>query len=246
MKIAVISDIHGNIDALEAVVGDLARRGIGRVINLGDCLAGPLAARATADRLMVLGWPTVRGNHDRWLYDRPVESMGQWESWIVGELDGAHFDWLRSFPATLEVEGIFACHATPGSDEENWLDHRGPSHGLVARDLDGVRERLGDVDAQLVACGHTHTPRVVRLPGGPLIVNPGSVGVPAYLDTRTEPPFVHQTGLADARYAVLERLETGWSADLVHVPYDPSAMIALATRRGANTWATALAQGWFA
>ena len=105
-------------------------------------------------------------------------------------------------------------------------------------------ERLGEVSAPVICCGHTHTPRVVRLPTGQLIVNPGSVGCPAYLDTRTTPPFIHETGSPDARYALLEKTDAGWRADLLHVPYDSSRMARLARGRGAESWAQAVETGW--
>jgi len=244
MRMAAISDIHGNIDALEAVLADIARRGIGRVVNLGDSLSGAFDGAATAERLMALDLPTVRGNHDRQLCDRPREEMGVWEAWVIGDLDAAHLDWVRTLPAVLRVEGALLCHATPESDEVNWLDHRGPGQRLVARDRNAVEARLGGASEGLILCGHTHTPRVVRLAGGQMILNPGAVGCPAYLDTRMEPNFIHQTGAPDARYAVVERAGGEWRAEMVAVPYDPSRMAAMARAKGAESWAQAVETGW--
>ena len=244
MQLAIISDIHGNIDALKAVLDDIERRGITKIINLGDSLSGPLDARATADRLMALNLPTVRGNHDRMLYE--PGAAGLWESWIIADLTKAHFEWLRALPATIEDGDVLCCHATPNSDRENWLDYRGPQQRLVARDLDGVADRLGDATQPVICCGHTHTPRVVRLPGGPTIVNPGAVGMPAYLDERTEPPFIHQTGSPDARYAILRKSGTASQTELVAVSYDASRMIELARAKGADSWVQAFETGWIA
>ncbi len=246
MRLAVISDIHGNIAALNAVLDDIARRDVGDIVNLGDCLAGPLDACATADRLIALEIPTVRGNHDRQLYDRPRAEMRTWENFIIDDLSERHIEWLRSFPMTRTIGDVLFCHATPSSDEENWLDHRGPGQRLIARDLPGVIERLGDTTASVICCGHTHTPRVVRLAGGPMIVNPGAVGIPAYLDDRTDPAFIHQTGAPDARYAILEATAAGWQTNLIAVPYDASDMIKLARAKDADSWVQALAAGWIA
>ena len=79
-----------------------------------------------------------------------------------------------------------------------------------------------------------------------MIVNPGSVGCPAYLDTRMTPNFIHQTGAPDARYAIVEERGGQWSADLIAVPYDASDMAALARAKGADSWAQAVTTGWFA
>ena len=246
MRIAAISDIHGNIAALKAVLKDIERRGISRIVNLGDTLSGPFDARATADLLMSLNLPTVRGNHDRQLFDRPKAEMGNWEAWVIDDLNSDHLAWLQSFPLTLETDGLFLCHATPEKDDENWLDYRGPDHRLIARDLAAVEARLGDTNAPLILCGHTHTPRSVRLPNGQRIVNTGSVGCPAYLDTRCKPAFAHQTGAPDARYGIVECVDGHWHVELIAVPYDPSEMVALAKAKGADNWAHALATGWVA
>ena len=246
MQIAVISDIHGNIAALEAVLADTERRGISRLVNLGDSLSGPFDAVATADRLIALDLPSVRGNHDRQLFDRPREKMGLWEQWVIDELTSGHLEWLRAQPLTRNLGDVFLCHATPKRDDENWLDHRGPNHRLIARDFEGVKARAGDVSAPIMLCGHTHTPRVVRLHDGRMIVNPGSVGCPAYLDSRMTPHFIHQTGAPDARYAIVEHRDGRWTADLIAVPYDPSDMAKMARAKGADSWADAITYGWFA
>jgi predicted phosphodiesterase len=246
MRIAAISDIHGNIAALKAVLADIDRRGIDQIINLGDAVSGPFDGKGTADLLMSLDLPTVRGNHDRQLFDRPKAEMGNWEAWVIDDMTADHIAWMQSFPLTLEVHGLFLCHATPEKDDENWLDFRGPADRLIARDLADVQARTGDVNAPMILCGHTHTPRSVQLPNRQRIVNTGSVGCPAYLDTRIDPPFAHQTGAPDARYAIVENRGNDWHVDLIAVPYDPTEMIALAKAKGAENWINAITRGWVA
>ena len=65
MRLAAVTDIHGNLPALEAVLADVGRSQVGPVVNLGDILAGPLLPVETADRLMALALLTIRGNHER-------------------------------------------------------------------------------------------------------------------------------------------------------------------------------------
>jgi len=243
MRFAAIADIHGNSSALRAVLDDIARRGITQIVNLGDVLSGPLDPAGTADLLMRLDLPTVMGNHDEWLIDRPLAEMGMWEKWSYPALSDDHLDWIKSFPQDIEWNGVYLCHATPGNNARNWLDCRG-SGQLVACPLSRVARYLDGVAAPLALCGHTHIPRVVRV-GEQIVANPGSVGCPAYLDDREDPPFIGETGAPDARYGIFEEVDGAWRVDLCTVPYDPEPMIALALEKGAESWARALRTGWF-
>ncbi len=243
MRFAIISDIHGNIAALEAVLADIESRGVDGIANLGDLLSGPFDAAATANRLMGLNLPTVSGNHDRALWDRPRADMGLWEEWVIDDLTTTQIEWLKDLPNTLELGKIFLCHATPERDDDDWLDKRGGESRPIPRDRNEVLERLGRIRSPVVCCGHTHTPRIVRM-RGQLIVNPGSVGCPAYFDSRFDPPFIHQTGASDARYAIVEQQNGIWRADLLAVPYDSREMVRLARDKGADTWADAVETGW--
>ena len=245
MKLAAISDIHSNSAALEAALSDIERRGINQIVNLGDSLSGPFDARRTADRLLSLDLITVRGNHDRQLIDRPVKGMGVWEHWAIFDLTDAHIDWLKALPLTTTIRDVFLCHATPERDDENWLDRRGKGDQMIQRDMAAVEERAKGIDHPVILCGHTHTPRIVRLSDGRMIVNPGSVGCPAYVDTRKTPHFIHQTGAPDARYAILENVMGRWQADLISVPYDANDMVDLARAKGAENWDQAITKGWF-
>ena len=103
MRIAVVADIHGNHGALEAVVADLREVSPDLVLNLGDCLSGPLEPAKTADLLIDLGWTTIRGNHDREVADRPVGKMGSSDSFTACQISERHRAWLASLPPTLTV-----------------------------------------------------------------------------------------------------------------------------------------------
>ena len=103
MRFAAIADVHGNYLALEAVLADIRAQGVSDTVNLGDMASGPLDARRTMDVLMAVDAVHVLGNHDRWLIDRPVEKMGAWERPAYPQLDAAHFDWLRTVPATRVI-----------------------------------------------------------------------------------------------------------------------------------------------
>ena len=175
MRIAAISDIHGNLDALEAVLADIARRGVDVTVNLGDIVSGHLQPRATAARLMGLGLPTIRGNHERQLLGDPAR-MGVSDAYARAQLLPEQLDWIAALPATLRLRhDVLLVHGTPASDLVYFLDSVTPQGSRAATPME-VAERAGETDAALILCGHTHMPRQVRLADGRLIVNPGSVG----------------------------------------------------------------------
>jgi hypothetical protein len=114
--------------------------------------------------------------------------------------------------------------------------------GIRAATPAEVEARLGGITAPVIACGHSHIPRVVRLGDGRIIVNPGSVGLQAF---RVDDPYRHTVanGSPEARYALLEKTGGAWEARLLKVAYDPAPMARLAALRGRPTWEQALLTG---
>jgi len=242
-RIAVVSDIHGNLPALQAVVQDFQRRGVDGVINLGDSLSGPLLPRQTARYLMASGWLHLAGNHERQLL---TQGPGQWsaaDACAHAQLGAEELAWIATLKPRMALgDDICLCHASPRSDVEYLLDTVEPGGVRLATPAE-VAQRLDGVSAALVLCGHTHHPRALRSPAGQLVVNPGSVGLQAYDDER---PHFHviETGSPDARYALVERGPQGWTAALISVPYEYEPMAALAERHGLPDWAHALRTGY--
>ena len=249
-RFAVIADIHGNLPALEAVLADIAARGISRMIDLGDCVSGPLWPAETCDRLMALGLPTVRGNHDRWVTDRPTDLLGVTDRFTREALTDRHLVWLRALPpmqTQIHMQlGILAVHGIPG-DDTRYLLERVSAFGLVPDAPAAIAARLGAALAgetpALVLCGHSHQPRLMHLPDGPTVLNPGSVGCPAYQDPGDE-PHVSEAGSPHARYAVVSLSDRAISVDLVAVEYDHRAAAARAEDLGRSDWAHALGTGY--
>ena len=233
MRLAVISDVHGNLPALTAVLSHLGTRGVDFTVNLGDCVSGPLWPRETAETLAALAFPTVRGNHDRWLAEPRAG-----EPPIVGrtrELAGdAGLAWLDRLPATLTIAGeILALHGTPASDEEFLLEDSVDDRLCLATSAQ-VSERLGDRTASLVLCGHSHLQHVV-VSGDRLVVNPGSVGGPR--NAGNPVPARHEAGSPHARYAIVTRTHGTWSAELFVIAYDWTVVAARAVALGDPAWA---------
>lgn len=236
-RIAVLSDIHGNLPALEAVAADASLRGCTGFVNLGDSLSGPLWPAETADWLIARGWPTIAGNHERQLLEVPLERMNASDGFARPLLSSAVLGWLASLPATLALGDLFLCHGTPRSDVEHFLETIEPE-GLRRATEAEVAERLGGQGAALTLCGHSHIQGVLRLADGRRVANPGSVGLQAFRDDQPH-DYVVGNGDVRARYAIVEDGEVAFHA----VAYDHQAAAAKAAGEGREDWAKGLATG---
>ena len=219
MRVAVLSDIHGNLPALEAVLPEVDRAEVDRIVLTGDMTIGPLQSE-TLDLLASLGervvW--VRGNCERnavEVYDGTFQPTGAPHDagtvWAGEQLNREWRDRLAALPltASLDVDGlgpVLFCHATARDDEEIVL---------VDSPVEWFADGFAGVTERTVVCGHTHMP-FDRLAGGRRYVNPGSVGMPY------GPPG------AAAYWAVL-----GPEVALRRTPYDAEAA---AARMESSTW----------
>jgi predicted phosphodiesterase len=247
MRIALLSDIHGNLLALEAVVDDLQRRRVDRVVNLGDSLSGFIQPRECAAYLMQQPWVQLAGNHERQILESEEGSRSESDLYARSTLDAGALRWLATLPGTARIEeDVLLCHGTPDSDCENFLEIVEPAGTRLATPAE-IARRLGNrgQGAALIACGHTHVPRAVRREDGTLIVNPGSVGLPAFEASRPYPHVV-QNGAPDARYAIVEKRGGRWSVELRAVPYDHLTSARIARAHGRADWATILSTGYVA
>jgi len=173
VRVAALCDIHGNLPALEAVLADVEREGVDAIVVGGDTVGGPFSVEVF-DRLLGLpGARFLRGNADRLVVEGDGEHGVDWsvERRRLGE---PRLATIAAWPLTveLEIEGLgrtLFCHAIPTADE--------PIFTRITPDED-VAELLGDVEAELVVCGHTHLQFDRQLPSGLQVVNAGSVGMP--------------------------------------------------------------------
>jgi putative phosphoesterase len=243
MRLAVLSDIHGNADALAAVLVDVRAAAPDAIVNLGDCFSGPLDVARTADLLdEVFITATVRGNHDRTLLDPAM--MDDWDRAAHPLLTHTTLDWLATLPATATLGDVFLCHATPQDDLAYWLEATPRGGPNIRAPLSYIEGRAQGIPQTLMLCGHTHVPRAVHLPDGRLIVNPGSVGCPGFYDPTPPVPHTMCVGTPHASYAILDHGPHGWSVTHRLIPYDTAPAVALAKSRGFDAWARVLATGW--
>jgi len=236
MRIAVLADIHGNLPALEAVLDEVDRVGVDRVVLLGDIAGGPMPAQ-TLDRLASLGdtavW--VHGNGERELVagldGEPVAGpAGEVVARCVPLLDQRHRALLADLPMTvsIDVEGLgptLFCHATPRRDDE---------FVLVDSPMRRWEQVLHGVAEQVVICGHTHMP-FDRLVNRRRVINPGSVGMaygPPGACWALLGPTVQLRRTAYDRRAAADRIArsgypdaAAWAEEYVLNPYDDAAAL---------------------
>lgn len=242
-KIAILSDIHGNIIALEKVVEDLERRQVDKVFNLGDHVSGPLWPQETIRFLMAQDWIHILGNHDRQLIIQDPKEHSLSDSYAYKRLNNTELEWLRSLPASMELEKEFLLiHGAPSSDTTYLLETIERRRTRLATQ-DEIVGRLGETEFPIILCGHTHVPRVVETSAGMLIINPGSVGLPAYEDDLPEYHVV-ETGSHHARYSILEYEEGCWQAEMIAIPYEYQKAAEQARKNGRLDWDIGLRTGY--
>jgi putative phosphoesterase len=184
VRLAVVSDIHGNLAALEAIIADLEVVAPDQVVQMGDVAAiGPRPAEVV-DRLRELEWPGVVGNTDEILWDdsmraeqqRRAPKLQNWlrvlfevlAPWAQDRLGEDRLGWLRVLPREWRQDDVLAVHASPA---DLW---RAP---MPDANDDELRAAFGDQGARLIVYGHIHRPFVRQLPDL-TIANSGSVGLP--------------------------------------------------------------------
>lgn len=241
-QIAVVSDIHGNSWALREVLEDIHRRGIDDIVNLGDSIYGPLDPAGTADMLLWLDQPAVSGNEDRLIIEPSRIDKSPTLRYVLENLAPDHIAWLKGLaPTGVAYENFFLCHGTPERDDE-YLLVKVAEAGVSLRGPRELAEALSGVKQPIILCGHDHVPRVANLPDGRLIVNPGSVGLPAYADYL---PHLHmmEAGSPHARYSVISKGKSGWRIENVAIPYDWEAAARAAAEHERPDWAEWLSTG---
>jgi putative phosphoesterase len=235
-ELALISDIHGNGVALDAVLADLARRGVEQIVCLGDVAAGGPQPREVIARVRELGCRVIRGNADRWLLEglppgRSAETrrLGEVVDWARARLAPDDVDYLAALPPTLSIDtaeglSLLCFHGSPREDVESLLAT------TPERELD---ELFGAAEASILVGGHTHL-QLLRRHRDRLLVNPGSVGVP--LDSLTAPPAALP---AWAEYAVVQD-DRGLEISFRRLPVDVEALEAATRQMPGPTWAADL------
>lgn len=235
-KIAIISDVHGNTWALKEVLKDIKSKGIETIINLGDNLNGPLDPKGTFDLLIDNNVLSICGNGDRLI----LESLGSVSQsktfeYIKSQINPDVIEWLKALPFELIINGIYCCHASPHSDTSYLLEDLKANHVSV-RDFNEIDDSLKNIEQNVIVCGHSHIARVIMTESQKIVINPGSVGLPAYGD---ELPIPHNMESFNpfAKYSTITKCDEHISVEHFNIPYDFETAAKMAEKNERNDWA---------
>lgn len=235
-KIAIISDIHGNSIALNEVLKDIKIKEVDTIINLGDSLYGPLDPKGTFDLLESNNVISISGNQDRII----IENLDNKSDlitleYVKSQLDNEIVEWLKQLPFDKVLDNeIYCFHASPQSDSEYLLEKL--NVGFVSiKEFHEIEKLLNDIKQKIIVCGHSHISKIVET-DKKLIVNPGSIGLPAYDD---ELPIYHKMENFNPRanYAIINILGDSISVERLSIDYDFEESARLAETNKRDDWA---------
>ncbi len=224
MRVAVISDMHGNCFGMDTALADIKQAGVDQIVCLGDAIQGGPQPKETVERLRALQCPVVMGNADAWMLtgketgsEAPAsEKQKTVREWSLSQLSDEDILFIEGFQPTVTIElgdgQQFLCfHGSPGSFDD-----------IILPDtpLEDFQKYLAGHKALAYAGGHTHLQQVRRL-GAAFFFNPGSVGF-AYSHQQADDHFKADPW---AEYAILEYKGGQINLEFRRIPYDAREMV---------------------
>jgi putative phosphoesterase len=229
MRIAILSDIHGNCVAFDKVLEDLQRAPVDQVVCLGDAIQGGPQPAQVVTRLQELGCGVVKGNADAWLLtgeetgSEPISDeqrlrMDAVRDWTLAQLSAKDRDFIQGFQPTITIEleaghKLLCFHGSPASFDD-----------VILPDItqEALYKYLGVYDVLAMTGGHTHVQYMHRLSSDPrFFFNPGSVGF-AYSHHQPDKGFQADPW---AEYAVLTSEGERLALEFRRVPFDAAKLI---------------------
>lgn len=243
-KIAILADIHGNSFALKSILEDIDKRGIKNTINLGDIFYEPLNPHETFDLLLKHPMKHIAGNMDRYVMEVTIDNIpnptiplsNQTMRYVVDSIDKKGQQWIHNLPKSLQSDGlIYACHGNLLTDDLPLVEQI-TKEGILLKNDEILTNTLKNMTETIILCAHTHVGRLTQLNNSKIIINPGSVGLPAYTD---ESPFPHkmENNSPFAKYCVIE-IQDGLlvSHQSISIKYDWDSASKLAEKNNRLDW----------
>jgi putative phosphoesterase len=241
MKLAFMADIHGNSWALKSVLADIRKKGITDIYDLGDSLYGPLDPQGTFELMRMNDIKSIRGNQDRDIINfSEHESANPTLKYIQRLLNQEAKNWLGALQPTRTIaHNIFLCHGTPEKDNEYLIEQLYPGY-VGIKDFNSLFSYIKTIKEGIIVCGHSHCPRLIEV-SDKIIINPGSVGLPAYSDDHPIPHRMENFS-PKARYCTLD-LNNDCSIEQIAVSYNHETAARQAEKNNLPDWAKWLRTG---
>ncbi len=230
MRIAVISDIHGNRFALDAALAEIRTSSVDKIVCLGDTVQGGSQPKETVEKLREISCPIIMGNADAWLLNEETDSaepttkeQREVRAWTLSKLSNADMDFIRNYQPTIRIPldtklSLLCFHGSPRSYNDILL----PDTSKEEWD-----RLLGRFSPAIMTGGHTHTQQMRRVRDG-FFFNPGSIGM-AYNYTLPAEKF-HTDPWAE--YAIMLFDSTHPSVEFHRVHYDVAELLRIITESG--------------
>ncbi len=234
-RIAIISDIHANSWALKEVIQDIKTKNVDKILNLGDSLYGPLDPKGTYNLLIENNIESISGNQDRFIIENVQTNTSIPTLEFVKKLiNDDVINWLKRLPFDLIYNDIYCCHGTPTNDTIALLEKINIDYVDIQTNEE-VNSTLSKIKESIVVCGHSHLPRMVQTKNK-IIINPGSIGLPAYED---ELPLPHkmESLSTHAKYALIDINNNKINTELISIEYDFEIAANVAEMNNRNDWA---------
>lgn len=230
MRIAVISDIHGNAYALDAAMADIEAQSVDRIICLGDAIQGGAQPAETVQRLRELGCPVVMGNADAWLLtgqetgsEGVTPAQEAVRQWSLAQLTSDDQAFIAAFEPVIHIaltgnDALLCFHGSPASFDDIILP---------TTPYEAVQQHFQGQSASWFTGGHTHLQQIRRI-GEATFFNPGSIGV-AYDHDQPEDGFRLDPW---AEYAIVTATATTVSLEFRRIPFPVAPLIAILRESG--------------
>jgi len=244
MQIAILSDIHSNVYALQEVIKDIKSRNIEVVLNLGDMFYGPIEPRATYEIIRENKFINICGNQDRELLEASLDQLENNPTlkYAYDDLGEDVLYWIQDLQFEKIIGGTYyMIHGTYFDDSQYLLEDVSNEEIKLRSDEEIIR-LTDNIEAPFIFCGHSHIPRVHKLNSGQIVINPGSVGLQAYED---ELPSKHkmENHTPDAAYSILTIEDNQYSVEQIRVAYDYEKAALKAEENGSADWAYSIRTG---
>jgi predicted phosphodiesterase len=233
MKIALISDIHVNLPALEAVYHSIKDKNIIELYNLGDSLYGPLWPEETAKFLIENSIKSISGNEDKDLLEKT--NKNETEKYTISQISELSISWLKILPDYYENDYITLFHGSPNDNSKYFLE-KIIEKNIILKTNEEMLKNIGNIKTKYIGFGHSHLERILTI-GEQVLINAGSVGLPAYSDEN--PDHKMETYNNFAKYIIIDNE----SIEIMYIPYDYKASSKRAKENNRNDWSYYIENG---